>query len=387
MILEIHMVKADIAVFHRQVGVRLTVGDLRLLLQNLLNTLGAGDGTGQEHQHHGHHHQGHQDLAGIGEESHQVAGQQRALRHIVATQPHDRHDGAAHQQDHHRHEHHHKAEGPLGGVPQLVAALAELLLLLVLPDEGFHHPHGVQVLLHHKVHIVGGALQRGEKGPYVPDNDHHRDDQQRHHHQKHLTQIKADLCGLDDGGDQHDRSADAHAHAHEQRHLHRGHVVGQAGDQGRGGKMLDIGKGKPLHLLIFRLTHLRTEAHGGLGGEHRRAYAACQRQQRQHQHFQAQQHNVAPVAAGDAHVHDIAHGLGQLQLQHRLRDGAGHAQQDPLAIALGIGIKGSHSVSSCVSLRLSARRSSSWRSVSRSSGEKPCAACWFTCSAMARNCR
>ena len=221
MVLEEDMLKADVAVFHGQAAVGPIVGDLRLLLQHLLDTLAAGDGTGQDHQHHGHHHQGHQDLAGIGEEGHQVAGQEGALRHVVAAQPHDRHDGAAHQQDHDGHEHHHKAEGTLGGVPQLVVALAELLGLLVLPDKGLHHPHSAEVLLHHQVHVVGGALQRGEEGAHIADDDHHRDHQQGHHHQEHLAQVKADLHGLDDGGDQHHRGADAHAHAHKQRHLYR----------------------------------------------------------------------------------------------------------------------------------------------------------------------
>ena len=75
-VLEVHMVKADVAVFHGQRRVSLRVGDLGLLVQHLHDTLAAGDGAGQEHQHHGHHHQRHQDLAGVGEERHQVTGQQ-----------------------------------------------------------------------------------------------------------------------------------------------------------------------------------------------------------------------------------------------------------------------------------------------------------------------
>ena len=326
MILEVHMVKADVAVLHGQGAVGLFVGDLRLLLQHLLDTLAAGDGAGQHHQHHGHHHQGHEDLTGVGEEGHQVAGEQRARRHVVAAQPHEGHDGAAHQHHHHRHEHHHKAEGPLGGLPQRIVAPAELLGLLFLADEGFHHAHGVEVLLHHKVHVIRGALQSGKERPHIADHHGHRQDQQRHHHQKHPAQVKADLQRLHQRGDQHDRGTNAHPHAHEQRHLHRGNVVGQPGDQRCGGEMLNIGKGKPLHLLILRLTHLRAEAHGGLCGKHRRAHAAGQCQKCQHQHLQTCQQNIGPVAVGDTHVHDLAHGLGQLQLQHRFRHGACHAQ-------------------------------------------------------------
>ena len=369
-VLEVHMVKADVAVFHSQRRVSLRVGDLGLLVQHLHDTLAAGDGAGQDHQHHGHHHQRHQDLAGVGEEGQQIAGQQGACRHLMAAQPHKGHDGAAHDQDHEGHEHHHKAEGPLRRVAELVAAGAEFLLLLVLPDEGFHHADGVQVLLHHQIQLVGGVLQRREERPHIADDDDHRHRQQRYGHQKHLTQAEADLHGLDQRRHQHHRCADAYAHSHEQRHLHRRHVVGQAGDEAGGGEMLDVGKGKPLHLLILRLPDIGAEAHGGLCRHHRRAYAASQRCHGHQEHLQPRQQDIAPVAVGDAHVHDGAHGLGQLQLQNRLPHRAQYAQQDIPPIAPCIrGELFQHTSSS--SERFFATRRRSDVSSRISSGEKP----------------
>ena len=274
----------------------------------------------------------------------------------MTAQPHDGHDSAAHEHDHNGHERDHEAEGPLGGVAQLITADAEFLLFLVLPDEGLHHPHGVQVFLHHQVQIVGGTLQRREKRADVADDDDHRDDQQRDDHQEYLAQVRADLHSLDEGRDQHHRGADAHPHPHEQRHLHGGDVVGQPGDQAGGGEMLDIGKREPLHLLVLRLAQVCAEAHGRLGRQGCRAHAAQQRRNGHQEHFQARQQNVAPVPVGDAHVHDLAHGLGQLQLQHGLAHGAQHTQQNINSIALGIPGQFSQHGSNSSSARLRATR-------------------------------
>ena len=81
--------------------------------------------------------------------------------------------------------------------------------------------------------------------------------------QEYLAQLQADGQGHDQGGDQHYRGPDQHAHAHHQGHLHRRNVVGEPGDQGCGGKMLNVGKGEPLHLGIFRGADVGAEAHTG----------------------------------------------------------------------------------------------------------------------------
>ena len=317
-VFEIDMIKVHVAVFHGQGRVGGGVGDLGLLLQHLHNALAAGDGPGQHHHHHGHHHQGHEDFGGVGEEGDQVAGEHGAAHHIVAAQPHDGHDGAAHNEGHQGDKQHHEAVGPLRRIPEGVAALGKLLLLPVLPDEGFHHADGVQILLDHQVQIVGGLLQGGEKRPHIADDDGHQDQQQRQHHQEYLAQLQADGQGHDQGGDQHHRGPDQHAHAHHQGHLHRRNVVGEPGDQGCGGKMLNVGKGEPLHLGIFRGADVGAEAHTGPGGQSRRPHAHHQGRQGHEDHFQAHGQNVLLVAVGNAHVHDLAHGLGQQQLQHGL---------------------------------------------------------------------
>ena len=82
--------------------------------------------------------------------------------------------------------------------------------------------------------------------------------------------------------------------------------------------MLNVGKGEPLHLGIFRGADVGAETHTGPGGQSRRPHAHHQGRQGHEDHFQAHGQNVLLVAVGNAHVHDLAHGLGQQQLQHSL---------------------------------------------------------------------
>ena len=119
--------------------------------------------------------------------------------------------------------------------------------------------------------------------------------------------------------------------------------------------MLDVGKAEPLHLFIFRLAQLSAEAHARPGGEHGGAYAAQKSCQCQQNHFQTRKENIVPVAGCHAHVHHIAHGPGQHQLQNGLHNGAQNAAQNPQAVAFGVGQElFDHSPAS--SLRLSATR-------------------------------
>ena len=372
MVFEVNVVKADGTVGEGELPLGavtgdllhgIVVGDLRLLLQHLHNALAAGDGAGQHHHHHGHHHQGHENFGGVGEEGQQVAGEHLAAGHIVTAQPHDGYDGAAHNEVHHGDEGHHEAEGPLRRLAERLAALEEFLLLPVLPDERLHHPDSVQILLHHQIQSVGGLLQGGEEGPHIPQYDEHHQRQQRQDHQKDLTQLQTDAKGHHQSGDEHHRSPYQHPHPHHQGHLHRRDVVGEPGDEGGSGKVLDVGKGEALYLPVLCVTDVGAEAHAGLGGQRRCAHAQRQTDQGHQHHLQAHGKDVAAVSgaavAADAVVHDAAHGLGQHQLQHRFACRAEDAQQDVDPIPLGIRGKLAYhsSVSSICVARFCATRS------------------------------
>ena len=270
------MVKVDRPAGHGQPLPGLFIGDLRLLVEYLHHTPAAGDGPCEHHHHHGYHHQRHEDFRHIGEKRNEVAGEQAPLKHIVSADPQHGYNGAAHEQKDQRHKHHHKAEGLFRHGLELFIAAGEFFLFHILPHEGFHHPDGVQILLHHQVQVVSGPLQGGEERPHPPQHQHHTQHQQRDHHQEHLAQPCADDKGHHQGRHQHHRGSHQHPHTHHQGHLQAAHIVGQPGNQRGRGKMLNVGKGKPLHLPILGGPEIGAEAHAGLGGKHRRPYAQRQ---------------------------------------------------------------------------------------------------------------
>lgn len=57
---------------------------------------------------------------------------------------------------------------------------------------------------------------------------------------------------------------------------HRRDVVGEPGDEGGGGKVLDVGKGEALYLPVLCVTDVGAEAHAGLGGQRRCAHTQRQ---------------------------------------------------------------------------------------------------------------
>ena len=134
-VLEGHMVKVHGAVGHRQIRRGGPIGDVWDLVQHLRHALGAGNGPGEHHHDHGHHHQAHEHLGDIGEEGGQEAHLQFPGLDQGSAVPHDGDDGAVGDEHHNGHVHYHEPKGPLRDAPQSVVALAEFLLLIVLPDE------------------------------------------------------------------------------------------------------------------------------------------------------------------------------------------------------------------------------------------------------------
>ena len=152
----------------------------------------------------------------IGEKGDELARFQRpGVDHLTA-EPHNGDDGAVDNEHHNGHIHHHGAEGPQGGILQILVPPRELLSLVILPDKGFHHADARQVLLHHQVQRVGLFLEGAEHGPHPGQDDRHRRQQQRQGHQEHVTELIADADGQDQGADKHHRGPDQQPHPHHQ---------------------------------------------------------------------------------------------------------------------------------------------------------------------------
>ena len=336
-VFEIHMVEINGAVGGVGVFIGPLAGDGGDLAQHLRHPLGAGRGAGQHHEDHGNHHEGHHDLGDVGEVGDELSGLQgTGVDHLTA-EPHDGDDGPVDNQHHQGHVDDHPAEGPEGGVFQIVVALRELLPLPVLPDEGLYHPDARQVLLDHQVQRVGLLLEGAEQGPCRRQQDDHHHRQQGQRRQENAAEPVADADGEEQGGHQHYRGPDHQAHGHHQGHLEVVHVVGQPGHQGGGGKALDVGKGEGLDVVELCPAEVRPEAHARHGGRHRRPQAEAQGGHRQGHHQPALAQNVGLVGICDAHVHDVAHHQGDQQLEDGLHGAARHTRQNPRGVGPGVG--------------------------------------------------
>ena len=308
------------------------VGDGGAFLQHLPDAAGTGHGPGHHHEDHGYHHQGNHDLGDVGEEGDELSGLQGPGKDHLAAEPHDGDDGAVDDQHHDGHIDDHHAEGPLGVVLQVQVALGELLPLVVLPDEGLHHPDAGQVLLDHQVQRVGPLLHGAEQGAGLGEDQRHGHRQQRQRHQKDIAELTADADGEKQGAHQHHRGPHQQPHTEHQRHLQVVDVVGQARHQRGGGKFLDIGKGVFLDVVILRRAETRAEAHARRGGAGGGSQAEGQGHHGHHHHQNALAQDVALVPGGDAHIHNVAHHQRDQQLKDRLRRTAPDAQGNPAGV-------------------------------------------------------
>ena len=123
------IVKAD---FTLPVGFALRllrlVGNDRLRMNYLVDTVCRNAGTGQENRNHGHHHKGHDNHHGIGNKCHHI--------NALAAKPDNRNRHGVHGQHHGRH---HKVHHPVGkqlGTHQVRIGTGKPFFLPLLPAEG-----------------------------------------------------------------------------------------------------------------------------------------------------------------------------------------------------------------------------------------------------------
>ena len=227
--------------------------------------MGGLSGDGDHHEHHGQHHQAHQNLKAVHKQGGQLAhGEGHALGadDEVGTQPQDEAGGGVEAELHQGGVKGHDALGP-GEVPaHIFGGGGELLLLKVLPDVALHHPHGLHVLLDGVVQGVVLAEHLDKQGMYLADDNRQTDGQYRDGEQEDEGHGAAHDVGHDKGKDQHQGKANGAPDDHHKGHLHVGHVGGHTGDQRRGGKAVNVGKGEVLNVV----EHIPSQIPGIAGG-------------------------------------------------------------------------------------------------------------------------
>ena len=271
LILALAVAEADVVEVHTaagngSLGVCRT-GDVALFVQDLHDSFRRGTGQGDHHEYHGQHHQAAQNLCGVGHQTHQFAGGQRAAdNHPCAEPAHENHAGV-HAELHQRH----VERQPffcLGEVPiDVLRDPGELLLLVLFPHERLYHTDAVEVLLRHVVELIVGLEHPLKDGVYPCHNEVQPNAQHRNRCQIDQREPHAHAERHDHGENQHGGGTQGNAHQHLIGVLDIGNVRGQTGDNAGGGELVDVGERIGLHPIEHVVPQILGEAGGGVGSE------------------------------------------------------------------------------------------------------------------------
>ncbi|MPM45443.1 hypothetical protein SDC9_92130 [bioreactor metagenome] len=236
-IAEADVVKVDRAVcnrLHRMFG----AGKRALLAQNFDDTP-TGFVCNRDHdKHHGEHHQAHQCLKAVDH-------QRRELANVEVCPAAARCDGiCAKGEDEHHVDiqaklHHGAVEREdflrLGELcAEVFGSHAELLLFIVLANEGLHDADALYIFLDRLVQRVIFAEHTAKDRERFADDEKQPESKDRNHHNKDQRELAAHDKGHDDRENEHQRASNRDADEHHKRVLHVAHVRSQTRDQ-RGG--------------------------------------------------------------------------------------------------------------------------------------------------------
>ena len=316
----------------------LTVRQVGLLVQHLGHALGGGCRHRDHDEHHGQHHQAHKDVHAVAQHAHQVAGGEGRCAGAddkLGTDPGDEQDAAVDGQLHERGVPGQDQLGTHQQIAHILAGLAELLALKLLAHIGLDNADGGDILLHALVQVVvlaeclaevlgGAAHNKGERTAQQDDGD-----------QIDVCQPTVDRVGHDQ---RHDH-AGGRTHRHAQQHLvgvlDVGDVGGHAGDQARGGVLVNVGKAEGLDVAEHAAAQVAGKARGRVGAGHRAQNAEQQAEQRRDDHLCADGVDDLHIARRDAVVNDGGHQLRDDHFHDDLRDHKDRRQHGDQAEALG----------------------------------------------------
>ena len=317
-VLEADVVEVDRAVGHREQGV-LRVGDVALLDEDLAEAACALLGHGDHHEDHGQHHEAHEHAEAVGDEGgHLADAHELGLRADDGVRA-EVDDEEVDEVDRERHERGHPREDALD-VHEVVVELAgggvELLLLVLLADEGLHDADARDVLLDGVVQTVvlledaledghdrEGDLEHGEAEKDGDDHEHRGHGaagDERHH----------------DGERDHERGTHDEAEQHHVRLLDVVDVRREPGDERAGAEVVDVAEREALDLREHVVAQVAREAGGGLGAGDARHRAAEERDER-HEH---ERHGVGGDVAEVAAERDLVDQSGRLERDEALDD-------------------------------------------------------------------
>ena len=143
---------------------------------------------------------------------------------------------------------------------------------MILLIKGFHHTDAPDIFLHDIVERVVGAKNAAKQRPDLADDQKQQQCHNGNDRKENECNGRVDAERHDHGKYKHDRAAHRHADQHLIGILNIGHVGCQAGDDGSSGELVNVGKGKGLHIVIHILPQIGGKAHrgfcGNVGGKH-----------------------------------------------------------------------------------------------------------------------
>ena len=266
--------KPDVALLYGACVIRCRIGDVRDLIQNLGDTLCRCHRTGHLHKHHRDHHQRGQNLRDVCNKCGEVTCRHGLGHKHIAAEPEYRQRGDIHKERHDRGHKDHDTGRCHTALFQLCIGPGKLVALKRFAHKRLDNADIGQVFLHRCVQSVDFGLHCRKAREAAGDDQRNGADQKRHDNRQYQRQAQIDRQRHDQRTDHHAGGTQAHA---EQRHdevLHLGNVIGQTGDQRRGGELVDVGKRVGLYLAVDIFPQVCRKVDGGLGAVVRAADTA-----------------------------------------------------------------------------------------------------------------
>ena len=307
---------SDIARLRQRDRLVALVSDARHAIEHLVDTRRAGARLGKDHDQVGDVHDGGQGLRHVVDERHDLALRELAHVDLDAAHPQD----GAHAQVHHKKrdgvENRRELAHRDGSIGLVVGGLRKALALVIFAHEGANHAGARKALAADKRDAVELCLQllvvrntaRHDKPKHQADGG--RADQKDH------AELKVDGKGRDHGAHRQKGPADEHAHAQRHSELHLVNVVGNARDERRRAKAVELGIAQLVDVLVERAANVGAHA---LRGERRHLLADERKRDADHSHG-AKQHTVVDDGVDIVYANTLIDHPGNHQRRQQVKD-------------------------------------------------------------------
>ena len=257
------------------------VGDARLAIEHFVDTRCTGARLGKDHDQVGDIHDGGERLRHVVDERHDLTLRELAHVDLDAADPQD----GAHAQVHHKKrdgvENRRELAHRDGSIGLVIGGLGKALALVVLAHKGANHTSARKpfaadernaVELRLQLLVIGNAARH--------DKPEHQANGGRAN-QKDDAELKVDGKGRDHGTHGQEGPADEHAHAQCHGKLHLVDIVGDARDERRRAKAIELSIAQLIDVPVERAADVGTHA---LRGERRHLLADERKRDADHGH-------------------------------------------------------------------------------------------------------